>query len=237
MRYSRLIAALLLALAFLSMTMHGAEKSSPAKEPDSTSAAYISQRIGEFDQISEQRKAELNKLAAYVRNEVTAGGWARLMFICTHNSRRSHLSQVWAAAAARYYGVPNVECFSGGTEPTAFSPNAVAALRRAGIEVVQVSNQENPHYQVRVGGGVQLVCFSKKYNDPPNPSTDFCVAMLCSEADASCPLVAGAVQRVTIPYDDPKAADDSPEETSTYDARCAEICREMFYLFSEIYVR
>ena len=28
----------------------------------------------------------------------------RVLFICTHNSRRSHNSQIWAQVAAYYYG-------------------------------------------------------------------------------------------------------------------------------------
>ena len=45
----------------------------------------------------------------------------QLMFVCTHNSRRSHISQQRAQASAAYLNVDNVQTFSGGTEATAFN--------------------------------------------------------------------------------------------------------------------
>ena len=56
--------------------------------------------------------------------------------------------------------------------------------------------------------------------------------MTCSRADESCPVVMVADLRVGIPYDDPKAADGTPEESARYDERCKQIATEMFYLFS-----
>jgi len=197
-------------------------------------AAYLRQRVGEFDQIPAERKQALETLAAYVRNRSSAGEPARLVFICTHNSRRSHLSQIWAAAAANYYGVPKVECSSGGTEATAFNPRAIAALERAGVEIQKSGDDKNPKYQVRVAEGIALECFSKKYGDAPNPAVDFCAVMTCSNADKNCPTVDGSTLRVAIPYEDPKASDGTPQEASTYDERCAQICREMLYLFSQV---
>ena len=96
---------------------------------------YVAARVGEFDNIPQERRQQLGKLAAYIRDNARLNQPARLTFICTHNSRRSQLCQIWAATAATYYGVPHVEAYSGGTEVTAFNGRAVAALRRAGFAI------------------------------------------------------------------------------------------------------
>lgn len=212
----------------------GAEDVNTSMKTSPRVAEYISQRSGEFEQIPNDRKQALTKLALYVRSRVSSGEPAKLIFICTHNSRRSQLSQILAAAAANYYSVPKVECFSGGTEATAFNPRAVATLERAGIEIEKTSTEKNPKYQVHLADGLQLVCFSKKYFESPNPPRDFCAVMTCSSADKDCPIVAGASLRVAVPYEDPQASDGTPQEAATYDERCAQICREMLYLFSQV---
>jgi protein-tyrosine-phosphatase len=195
---------------------------------------YIRRRVAEFDQIPAERKTTLHGLAQHVHKRQAAKQPARLLFICTHNSRRSHLAQVWAAAAAAHYGVAGVETFSGGTEATAFNRRAVAALERAGFEIAcEASAADNPRYRLRYSPRAEpLVCFSKEFSQPPNPRADFCAVLTCSQADKACPLVAGAADRIALPYDDPQTADATPRETAMYDARCAEIARELLFAFS-----
>ncbi|MEZ5943080.1 MAG: protein-tyrosine-phosphatase [Planctomycetaceae bacterium] len=194
---------------------------------------YISEREQEFDEIPAQRKSELAELSEFVRQQAANGKPALMTFICTHNSRRSHLSQIWAATAAAHYGVSNVETFSGGTEATAFNPRAIAALQRAGFSIEVPDESDNPKYTVQFDKGVEpLVCFSKVYNSEPNPTANYCAVMTCSDADEKCPIVQGAAKRLAIKYDDPKAFDGTPQESSKYDERCAQIAREMLYAFS-----
>lgn len=196
---------------------------------------YLDQRAGEFHQIPAERKALLKQLGDYVRKTQKAGEPVRLTFICTHNSRRSHMSQLAAAVAARCHGIDRVETFSGGTEATAFNPRAVAAVQRAGFQIDEVEASKNPRYPVRYNAkDYALVCFSKVYTDPPNPREKYCAVMTCSQADKSCPVVIGSSLRLPIPYDDPKISDGTPEEEKTYDARLAQITREMLYAFSTI---
>ena len=199
-------------------------------------AKYTTARIAEFDKIPAERRALLAELATYVQSQRDAARPVRLIFICTHNSRRSQMAQLWAAVAAAHFGVEEVETFSGGTEGTAFNPRAIAALRRAGFRVEPTTpGGENPHYAVHFAAdGPTLECFSKAYGAAPNPTADFGAVMVCSQADEACPNVAGAAFRLALPYVDPKAADDSPEEAATYDERCAQIAREMLYAFSRL---
>jgi len=196
---------------------------------------YLEKRRAEFDQIPAERKEQLGRIAEYVTNRIKAGQPARLTFVCTHNSRRSHLSQIWAATAARHYGIVGVETYSGGTEATAFNSRAVAAIERAGLKVEMPGDDKNPKYAVRFQETKEpMICFSKVYGDPPNPKEDFCAVMTCSQADQNCPNVLGSALRVAIPYEDPKVSDGTKEEPATYDARCAQISREMLYLFSQV---
>ena len=198
---------------------------------------YTRQRIAEFDRISAPRKKEIRQLAAFVEQRRREKQPAELIFICTHNSRRSHLSQIWAQTAANYYDISDVNTYSGGTEATAFNPRAVAAVQKVGFEIEKTGENNNPVYRVRFAIDAQpLECFSKKYDDPFNPKENFCAIMTCSDADEACPIVFGAAERITIRYDDPKAFDDTEQETEKYDERCRQIAREMLYAFSQITV-
>jgi protein-tyrosine-phosphatase len=197
---------------------------------------YIEGILPSLAALPADRKQTLDRIAEIVDNELAAGRPARLTFICTANSRRSHLGQLWAAAAAAYWRVDGVETHSGGTEATAFDPRAIAAIERAGF-VIETPAQpgDNPRYLVGFAEGrPPIESFSKRYDDPSNPSTDFVAVMTCTEADQNCPHVSGAALRVSLPYEDPKLADGTPEETTRYDERSRQIATEMLYLFSRV---
>lgn len=194
---------------------------------------YLTQRISEFDKIPVDRKASLEKLARFVEASNKNGDAAMLVFICTHNSRRSHIAQIWAQTAAHYYETADVQTFSGGTEATAFNARAVAAMKRSGFEIEEESRGSNPTYSVRFDGDAPpMRIFSKVFDDPSNPARGFGAVMTCSHADEACPTVVGASFRIAIPYDDPKDFDGTEQEASMYDERCREISREMLFVFS-----
>ncbi len=195
---------------------------------------YINTRATEVDAIPDDRKTALANVAEYIRERLSKSEPAKLIFICTHNSRRSHLSQIWAQVAAEYYGLDGVETFSGGTEATAFNPRAVATMRRCGLKIIADDlTAPNPRYSVYTSDlSTPQVCFSKAYGDPPNPSKAYCAVMTCSQADDACPLVMGCDLRMPIRYEDPKVADDTELEAQRYDERSAQICREMLYMMS-----
>lgn len=194
--------------------------------------AYISDLTDEADRIPSARKDLLLKLSDYVKSR--RGEAIRLNFICTHNSRRSHLAQIWAAVAAAHYGIDGVETFSGGTEATAFNPRAVAALERAGF-LIDNPGGDNPHYRVHYAEAAPpLECWSKTFDDPANPESDFAAIMTCSDADENCPFIPGVNLRLPLTYDDPKAGDDTPEESARYDERVRQIGREIFYAMKNV---
>lgn len=189
---------------------------------------------GEADLIGAERRSLLTELAAYISERLAAGGPARLVFICTHNSRRSHLSQCWARAAADHFGIGGVETYSGGTEATAIAPQAAASLERCGFAVGERGDEANPVVTVGCGGAEPVLAWSKVYDDPANPATEFAAVMTCSSADTGCPVVPGADARFALVWDDPKSADGFPHESATYDERCRRIGRELIYAFSRV---
>jgi arsenate reductase len=195
---------------------------------------FVEALLPSIRDVPDERKRLLARVARFVEARRRANEPAHLTFICTHNSRRSHLTQLWAATAAAYYGVDGVQTFSGGTETTAFEPRAVAAMERAGFEI-ESPGGENPHYRVTFSSSAPAQeCFSKLYDDSFNPQGGYAAILTCSQADESCPTVRGAALRIPIPYSDPKAADDTPEETATYDARVKQVATEMLSLFSQV---
>lgn len=201
---------------------------------------YVRTLPEEFSQISEERKATIREIGEYIVEEQRQAQSISLLFICTHNSRRSQMGQLWMEAAANYYSVDGISASSGGTEGTAFNPRAVAALKRAGFDFT-VSSEEtesNPQYLVKMGRNIPgMITYSKKYGDPFNPQSDFVAVMVCSEADQSCPLVDGADARFALPYDDPRYFDDTPSEAMKYDERCRQIARELFFLMEYVKLR
>lgn len=197
--------------------------------------SFTEARIQEFDQIPALRKEVLEKVAGYVKSKMETNQPIRLIFICTHNSRRSHISQIWAQVAAYYYGVAQVETFSGGTEATAFNPNAVKAMSEAGLEITVVKEGTNPLYEVKYAGDAPaMTVFSKVYDEAGNPKADFAAIMTCSHADANCPFIPGATLRIPVTYEDPKNFDGTPQQDQAYAERSRQIAREMFYLFSKV---
>jgi protein-tyrosine-phosphatase len=190
--------------------------------------------VSAADPIDTERRKLLSELATYIRLRHKLGQPVHLIFICTHNSRRSHLAQAWAQAAAAYYGLSNIHCYSGGTEVTAFNPNAVRALSDSGFSIQQFTAGDNPTYKIIAGEDVSWNAYSKVYDDPSHPATAFAAIMTCSEADAACPAVAGADARFPVRYNDPKVADGTPQETATYAARADEIGREMLFVMKGV---
>jgi arsenate reductase len=205
---------------------------------------FVNTITREFDQIPAERKERLQKLTGYIQAKVTAHEPIQLTFICTHNSRRSHLSQLWAQTAAYYYGVPKVQTYSGGTEATAFNPRAVKAVEKAGFRVEKIrkggsasgnpGDDQNPAYLVSYSEEQPPVkAFSKVYDQEGNPSTGFGAVMTCTHAEENCPFIPGAT-RISLPFDDPKEFDDTLQEEAKYDERTRQIGREIFYAFSQV---
>jgi len=185
--------------------------------------------------ISESRAEVLKPLVVYIQTQVEKSTPIALNFICTHNSRRSHLSQIWAQVAAAYYDVPNICCYSGGTEETALFPKVVETLTAQGFSIIKIADSRNPIYAIKYDqNSPPIIGFSKHYDSPFNPASNFAAIMTCSNAAQGCPLVSGATIRIPITYEDPKLSDGTARQDGTYRQRSEEIALEMLYIFSMI---
>ena len=192
-------------------------------------------RIVSNQHVSEERKTVLQPLIDFVQQKVANGQEINLNFICTHNSRRSHLAQVWAKVASAYYHIPNVHCYSGGTEETALFPKVAETLAKQGFSIFKISETDNPVYVIKYSeNALPIIGFSKKYDSPFNPVSAFTAIMTCSQADGGCPFIAGAEKRIPITFEDPKISDNTAEQTQVYTERSLQIASEMFYVFSMI---
>lgn len=187
------------------------------------------------DNISAERKKTLQPLIDLIQDKTANNQEIRINFICTHNSRRSHLSQVWAQTMATYFNIKNVNCYSGGTEATALFPMVAETLKNQGFQIQKLSDTSNPVYAIKFSENEHpVIGFSKSYEDSFNPASQFAAIMTCSQADGGCPFIAGAEKRVPITFEDPKAFDNTPQQAEKYAERSIQIATELFYIFSQI---
>lgn len=189
----------------------------------------------DISEIPEERKKILQPFIDFLQHKVDHKENIRLNFICTHNSRRSHLSQVWAQVMAAYFGINKLNCFSGGTEATALFPMAAKTMEKAGFNIDKISEGKNPVYSIKFGPDeLPVIGFSKKYDHPFNPESGFGAIMTCSQADADCPFIPGAAKRIPLNYEDPKKFDGTSQQEEKYRERSLQIATELYYVFSKI---
>ena len=188
-----------------------------------------------FETITAERKIILQPLINFIQDKATNKQEIRLNLICTHNSRRSHLSQVWAQTAAAHFNIKNVFCYSGGTEATALFPVVAKTLEQSGFKIKTIAAGSNPIYAIKYGENEHpIIGFSKTYDDDFNPQSEFAAILTCSQADGGCPFIAGAEKRIPMTFEDPKAFDNTPQQAEKYKERSLQIATEMFYVFSQI---
>lgn len=203
------------------------------KNPPLNTKDFFVRAIEEVE-ISEERKNLLNKIANSVEVLYKLDNIVRLNFICTHNSRRSQLGQLWGHFAAEYFDL-NIHTYSGGTEVTAFHKNTVKTLQEVGfIFKIEEFSHQNPIYDISFEGGKKsAVGFSKIYDNEVNESP-YVAITTCDSADENCPFIPEALKRFHLPYVDPKFADDTAEQQEAYLATNKQIAAEMFYVFSTV---
>lgn len=159
-----------------------------------------------------------------------------LLYVCTHNSRRSQFSQVWAEYFARHFNHTNLDIQSCGTEVTACNFRVIYTLRNLGFKINNPGGT-NPILEVTYGSELKpITLYSKKIDTCISENTnDLIIAMMtCDHADQNCPVIPEVKERIQLLYEDPKIKDDTAEEIQRYAERCRQIGEEMCYLFSKI---
>jgi len=190
-----------------------------------------------FNLIATKRQTLLQNCAHSISKQLTEKSSSEIIVICTHNSRRSQLAELWITLASMHYKLNSISSFSGGSESTAFNHRMVNALIDFGLEFNLKQAGKNPQYIVTIDEEKHKQhCFSKIYNHSFNPQKDFIAILVCHSADEACPTIFGAAERFFVPYVDPKRADDTDEEKSAYADKVMEIGREMLYMMSKVKV-
>jgi arsenate reductase len=197
--------------------------------PDLQSYIHRNIRI----QIPAGRVSMLDPIAFFLHEKLSEDEPLNLVFICTENSRRSQISQVWASTAAAYYNI-EANCYSGGTKVTAFNPRAVKAIDDCGFKISRQRNK-NPNYLISFSSSSKpITAYSKLYDEAIAEFDQFTAIMTCSEADVHCPIIPGANGRFPLHYEDPKKFDHTSKEDEAYANTCQMIACEMLYLFRKV---
>jgi arsenate reductase (thioredoxin) len=111
----------------------------------------------------------------------------RVLFLCTHNSARSQMTE----GLLRHLARDRFEAYSAGTEATFVRPEAIAAMAELGIDI---SGQESETLD--------------RYLDEPFD----CVVTVCDDPNEACPVFPGAKTRLHWSFRDPSRATGSGDE-------------------------
>lgn len=196
---------------------------------------WLEERKAEFGQIEEDRKKLLMSMGGSFYEKLKKQERINLLFVCTHNSRRSQMAQALMQAASDYYHIVGIQPLSAGTKETAFHPYAIKALRSSGFLIKQVEAGSNPVYEVKLNANTAVGdMFSKALDHISVPVKDFVAVMVCDQADAECPFVPGADSRFSVHYEDPGKNDRHPDPLGFYKQTLRNIGREMMFLASSI---
>ncbi|MBC8111544.1 MAG: hypothetical protein H7Y04_10830, partial [Verrucomicrobia bacterium] len=194
--------------------------------------AEITSKLRDAGLIPSYRRLILHDIATYVINNFLENQFSNLLFVCTHNSRRSQLCQVWGQIAAFHYDLPLVKCFSGGLETENVSEKILQTLEHAGFHVdnPETQNVYNPQHKVYYSTEFDYISlFSKPYNDAGNPKNNFCTVMNCTPSGEKYQQIDGSKLNVSLIYQNPKDNDDKPDETQVYKQISYKVSLEMFY--------
>ena len=158
----------------------------------------------------------------------------KVNFICTHNSRRSHFSEILFRTAALHFGLNHVHTFSGGTEGTALFPVVAESCKRFGFETREEEAYGQRawkifHPALETQETTPLL-FSKVYSHQLNPQEGYHAIMVCDSANEACPVVFGAKERHPLLFIDPKRSDGTEEQAKVYDETLALIASEFGYI-------
>jgi len=186
--------------------------------------------------IKKERKTKLAVLAAQIKQLKRELSPVEIMVVCTHNSRRSHMGELWLRVGIDYYGLSNLRIHSAGTERSAINIRTIRSFQAIGLLVEKSMNkEENPNYKINWRTDEKSYTgYSKEIGSEELPTNGIVSILVCEDAAENCPFIVGSKLRINLPYEDPKRYDDTLEERTKYLERNLEIGSEMFYLLSEL---
>ena len=111
----------------------------------------------------------------------------KVLILCTGNSARSQMAE----GLFRHEAGDRYEVFSAGTRPTEVRPEAIAVMQEISIDI---SGHRSKSVDEFTGKTLDLVI------------------TVCDNANETCPVFPGAVQRLHWPFQDPAAVAGSEEQ-------------------------
>ena len=190
----------------------------------------IQKSIGLSKTLPTKRINLLKSLSLFITSKLKKKQPIHLLYICTHNSRRSQLGQIWGQVMGEYFEIPHLFTYSGGTKVTTCHPNILTTLNDQGFKITSGENK-NPLNKICYSDELRSIeLWSKKYNDTANPRKDFLALMTCSAADKNCPLIVDAKKRISLNYEDPKISDGTKQQEATYQKISLQIASEMSWV-------
>ena len=132
----------------------------------------------------------------------------RVLILCTGNSARSQMAE----GLLRHDGGGRFTVESAGTHPSRVRPEAIAAMREAGIDI---SGHRSKHVDEFAG-----------------VSFDY-VVTVCDNAREACPIFPGATVRMHRSFEDPAAVEGSEQERLAAFRRVRDEIREYLKEFAD----
>ncbi|MBL4970357.1 arsenate reductase (thioredoxin) [Bacillus halotolerans] len=131
-----------------------------------------------------------------------------IFFLCTGNSCRSQMAEGWA----KQYLEDEWNVYSAGIEAHGLNPNAVKAMKEAGIDI---SGQTSDIIDLAILNSADLV------------------VTLCGDAADKCPMTPPHVKREHWGFDDPAKAEGSEAEKWVFFQRVRDEIGERLKRFAE----
>ncbi len=146
-----------------------------------------------------------------------------VVFLCTHNSRRSQYCEIWGNYFSSVYK-KSITFLSAGAVKTKVHKQIYKSLERVGVKVDRNSsiNIEN----------ITIIPFSKTLSDINKKQ--FISIMTCSNYEKTCPFDPRSLINLQLFYKDPKRYDNSNREAEEYDKTSFMIACEINYILKNI---
>lgn len=195
----------------------------PKKYPVSTFIETL-RKASSF--LKADRKLLLNKVVEVIKSHDKE---AKVVFVCTHNSRRSQAAELLLHLISEHFKRPIIT-ESAGTESTAFHGNMVKAFNSFGVNFLKY-DLGNPLYIYQEFGQDKYL-YSKRLEELDYQNS--ILITVCGDAKDNCPLILDGLAHLHLGYTDPKSFDGSDDELTGYQGKILEIGAELYYLVKRI---
>jgi len=171
--------------------------------------------------LEDYQEKRVKKISQELKSSINT--YKKIVFICTHNSRRSQLCEVWGSILSKRFNL-DLFFYSAGTKKTEVYTEVIKSLQRAGLEIDMEGKIKLMHNQIEL--------HSKTLDEIKED--EFIAMMTCSDAEKNCPVDQRSKKNIILFYDDPKKYDRTIHESNEYDKTCRLIASELNAIFKTL---